>query len=55
MPHNIPIGTAIMAAIKTISKLPKSAFAIPPPGSPTGCGIFLKKFQLIFERPVFKT
>ena len=35
--------------------VPMMAFAMPPPGSPTGFGIFVKKSQLSEERPCLIT
>ena len=53
--YKIPKGTAITAATETIKILPNKALAMPPPISPTGLGMFVRKFQLIFDIPVFKT
>ena len=35
--------------------VPTMAFAMPPPGSPTGFGIFVKKSQLSEEKPCLTT
>src|SRR5581483_4958357 len=42
-PPRNPIGTPIKAASSSSLALPTSAFAMPPPGSPTGVGSFVKK------------
>ena len=55
MPHMQPIGTAKSAAIATRINVPTMAFAIPPPGSPTGFGICVKNAKFIAPIPSFRT
>jgi hypothetical protein len=45
-PLRMPMGTAIAAARPVSIKVPTIAFAIPPPGSPTGRGLCVKKSRL---------
>ncbi len=55
MPAIRPIGTAIAEAIPIRYRVPSIAFAMPPPFSPTGLGIFVKKSQLSDENPFWIT
>src|SRR5215510_13954995 len=45
-PLRMPIGTAIAAANPVRISVPTIALAIPPPGSPTGRGLLVKKSTL---------
>ena len=45
MPLMMPMGMARSAPRPDSMSVPTIAFAMPPPGSPTGTGIFVKKFQ----------
>jgi len=46
-----PIGTAKSAAIPMRISVPTMALAIPPPVSPTGFGILVKKSQFNAPAP----
>ncbi len=50
-----PTGIAPSDAIPMRMRVPTIAFAMPPPGSPTGFGIFVKKSQLREEKPCLRT
>ena len=53
-PAPIPIGSPMTDAISTsMIPVPTIAFAIPPPVSPVGAGIFVKKFQFTDAAPCF--
>ncbi len=54
-PEMIPIGIARVAAIPIRISVPTIALAMPPPASPTGLGIFVKKSQLSEEKPCWMT
>ena len=43
MPLMTPIGTAISAARPLMISVPTIEFSIPPPASPTGVGMWVKK------------
>src|SRR5687768_1589017 len=43
MPAPIPIGSPMRQAIPTMRSVPTSAWATPPPVSPAGAGILVKK------------
>src|SRR5213593_4862796 len=51
MPETIPIGTAMPAARPTRISVPTMALAMPPPGSPTGFGIWVKNARLSAGSP----
>src|SRR5258708_5074326 len=51
MPQRIPMGIAMTAATTKIIRLPSKALAMPPPASPTGLGILIRKCQLILVTP----
>ena len=39
----MPTGTSMAAASPTMMRLPTMAFDIPPPGTPAGVGVWVKK------------
>ncbi len=51
MPASSPTGTPTQAAIPSIFALPRMAFPMPPPVSPTGVGSWVKNARLIDEPP----
>src|SRR5580693_6850184 len=53
MPAPIPIGTPIRLAINRIKAEPAMALAIPPPASPTGFGVCVRKAQLMDPMPLY--
>jgi hypothetical protein len=55
MPAPIPIGTEIREAIPTMVKVPIIALAIPPPGTSTGVGKWVRKPVLMAGAPRTKT
>ncbi len=54
-PAITPTGTANAEATPMRISVPTIALAIPPPVSPTGFGIFVKKSQLSDENPLWST
>src|SRR5882672_3229812 len=46
-----PTGTATSAARPMSTRVPRMAFAMPPPGSPTGFGIWVKKSRFTAVSP----
>ena len=55
MPLITPIGTAISDPRPTRINVPTIELAIPPPGSPTGLGMWVKKSRLRAEMPWLTT
>ena len=51
MPLTMPTGIANRPPSPTTVSEPRIAFAMPPPGSPTGLGISVKKLRLSDETP----
>ena len=54
-PAITPTGMARAEAIAIRYSVPSIALAMPPPDSPTGFGIFVKKSQLSEEKPFWRT
>ena len=52
IPAPIPIGTPIRLAIPRIKTDPAMAFAIPPPNSPGGMGVLVKKSRFSEPKPL---
>ena len=52
MPAPIPSGTPMRLAMPRITMDPTMAFAMPPPGSPTGFGVCVRNAQLIEPAPL---
>src|SRR6185436_11258678 len=55
IPQRMPRGTASRAARESRMPVPASAFAIPPPTSPTGLGRWVKKARSRAGRPWLTT
>src|SRR5215471_3044435 len=52
-PAPIPMGTPTRLAIARIKAVPAIALAIPPPTSPTGLGVWVRKAQLMEPTPLY--
>jgi len=52
MPAPIPSGTPSRLAIARMTIEPTMAFAMPPPASPTGFGVWVRNATLIEPMPL---
>src|SRR6185437_1233149 len=52
-PAPMPSGTPMALAMPRITPEPRMALAMPPPGTPTGAGVLVRKAQLMEPIPRF--